>query len=60
VSRERAANFDEDALREAMGFLRAHGVRGYVTLNTIVFDAELANMEHAVRACAEAGRRLQP
>src|SRR5690606_17889521 len=31
------------------------GVKGYVTLNTLVFDAELASVEAAVRACAEAG-----
>jgi putative protease len=30
-------------------------VRGYVTLNTLVFDAELASVESAVRTCANAG-----
>ena len=38
-----------------MGELHASGVRGYVALNTLVFDAELASLESAVRACAQAG-----
>jgi putative protease len=38
-----------------MRFLHAHGVRGYVTLNTLVFDHEFATLEAAVRACAAAG-----
>src|SRR5437868_5436769 len=38
-----------------MGSLHQHGVKGYVTLNTLVFDAELPAVEAAVRACAEAG-----
>ncbi|MDF2697002.1 MAG: peptidase, partial [Labilithrix sp.] len=29
--------------------------RGYVTLNTLVFDEELESVEQAVRACAKAG-----
>jgi putative protease len=35
--------------------LHAHGVKGYVTLNTLVFDDELPAVERAVRACAAAG-----
>jgi len=54
-ARARATNFDAAALGETMGLLHAHGVRGYVTLNTLVFDAELPALEAAVRACAGAG-----
>jgi putative protease len=54
-ARARAVNFDPAALEGAMRELHAHGVRGYVTLNTLVFDEELAALESAVRACAEAG-----
>lgn len=54
-ARARAENFDASALALAMDFLHGHGVRGYVTLNTLVFDAELARVEDAVRACAEHG-----
>lgn len=54
-ARARAANFDAGALADTMRELHAHGVRGYVTLNTLVFDAEVAALEAAVRACAAAG-----
>jgi len=54
-ARARATNFDAAALGETMRELHASGVRGYVTLNTLVFDAELPSVEAAVRACAEAG-----
>jgi putative protease len=53
-ARARAANFDADELAATMRELHAHGVHGYVTLNTLVFDAELASLEAAVRACASA------
>jgi putative protease len=54
-ARARAANFDASALRETMRYLHEHGRRGYVTLNTLVFDEELGALELAIRACAEAG-----
>src|SRR3954454_3643361 len=54
-ARARAANFDVAGLAATMRSLHEHGVRGYVTLNTLVFDAELASVEAAVRACAAAG-----
>jgi U32 family peptidase len=52
-ARARAANFDD--VGETMRYLHAHGRRGYVTLNTLVFDDELPALEAAVRACAAAG-----
>lgn len=54
-ARARATNFEAGALGETFAYLHAHGVRGYVTLNTLVFDEELPMLEAAVRACAEAG-----
>lgn len=54
-ARARATNFDAAALGETMRWLHERGVRGYVTLNTLVFDHELASVEAAVRACAAAG-----
>jgi putative protease len=54
-ARARATNFDVAQLRETIGWLHDHGVKGYVTLNTLVFDEELEAVERAVRACAEAG-----
>ncbi len=54
-ARARATNFDAADLTATMRDLHTHGVRGYVALNTLVFDDELAPLEGAVRACAEAG-----
>jgi putative protease len=54
-ARARATNFDADELAATMRHLHDHGVRGYVTLNTLVFNAELPSVEAAVRACAAAG-----
>ena len=54
-ARARATNFETGALGETLSYLHGHGVRGYVTLNTLVFDDELPRLEAAVRACAEAG-----
>ncbi|HEY8077114.1 MAG TPA: U32 family peptidase, partial [Labilithrix sp.] len=54
-ARARATNFDAADLGATMRHLHEHGVKGYVTLNTLVFDAELASVEAALRACAEAG-----
>src|SRR6478672_10476631 len=54
-ARARATNFDAVELGATMRWLHEHGARGYVTLNTLVFDAELPSVEAAVRACAEAG-----
>ena len=42
-------------LAAAMAHLRRHGVKGYVALNTLLFDSELEAGERAIRACAEAG-----
>src|SRR5215475_6642189 len=54
-ARARATNFDAAELGATMRWLHERGAKGYVTLNTLVFDAELASVEAAVRACAEAG-----
>src|SRR5271163_4947412 len=54
-ARARATNFDAAELGATMRFLHDHGVRGYVTLNTLVFDDELGAVEAAIRTCAAAG-----
>ncbi len=54
-ARARAKNFATEALDETMRELHASGVRGYVALNTLVFDEELPAVEAQVRACSEAG-----
>ncbi len=53
-ARARATNFDPAALGETLAYLHGQGVKGYVTLNTLVFDDELPRLEAAVRACADA------
>ena len=53
-ARARARNFEPGDLPETMRFLHGRGVRGYVALNTLMFDSELARLEDQVRACAAA------
>lgn len=54
-ARARATNFDGDGLPEVMALLHRRGVRGYVTLNTLVFPRELPDLEEIIRGVAEAG-----
>src|SRR4029079_6159574 len=54
-ARARAKNFDAAELGETMRFLHAHGVKGYVTLNTLVFDDELPAVRGAIEACPRCG-----
>ena len=54
-ARMRAHNFTEADLPELMEFLRRRGVRGCVTLNTLVFENELADAEKYLRAMIAAG-----
>jgi putative protease len=51
-ARARAKNFDPSDLPETMRLLHQRRVRGYVALNTLMFDSELARLEEQVRACA--------
>ena len=54
-ARMRAHNFTEADLPKLMDFLHRRGVRGYVTLNTLVFENELAEAEKCLRAMIAAG-----
>ncbi|MFO0727861.1 MAG: DUF3656 domain-containing protein [Myxococcota bacterium] len=54
-ARARASNFDAKSLRTTLDELHGNGVRGYITLNTLVFDQELPAVENAIRAAAGAG-----
>jgi putative protease len=54
-ARARAVNFDLDELPDLMALLHRRGVRGYITLNTLVFPAELDGVETVVRRIALAG-----
>ena len=52
-ARARANNFGDDELPELMAELHERGVQGFVTLNTLVFDEELAAMERVIRHVAD-------
>ncbi len=54
-ARARASNFEDDALARALEHLHAHGRKGYVAINTLAFDVELASIEQAIRKVAAAG-----
>ncbi|NLM29054.1 MAG: peptidase U32 [Methanomicrobiales archaeon] len=43
-ARHYAANFSDDELRSAVDYAHLHGVRVYVTVNTLVSDAELPDV----------------
>src|SRR5690348_16744730 len=54
-ARARAANFDPAELPDVMRFLHARNVRGFVTLNTLIFPDELPAVADLVKRVAEAG-----
>ena len=54
-ARMRAHNFTEADLPKLMEFLHRRGARGYVTLNTLVFENELADAEKYLRTMIAAG-----
>lgn len=54
-ARARAANLALEELPEVMAELHRRGVKGYVTLNTLVFPAELEEAERIVREVTRAG-----
>lgn len=54
-ARARATNFDLGELPEVMATLHRRGAKGFVTLNTLSFPAELEGLERIIRAVAGAG-----
>jgi U32 family peptidase len=54
-ARMRAENFTEADLPELMKFLHHRGVKGYVTLNTLVFPQELREAERYLRTIITSG-----
>src|SRR4051812_43518215 len=54
-ARARATNLHLETLPEVMAFLHERSVRGYVTLNTLVFPSELKTVEHHIVQLTEAG-----
>lgn len=54
-ARARAGNFALESLDEAMEYLHRRAVRGYVTLNTLAFTAELGELESILRVLTACG-----
>lgn len=54
-ARARAQNFRGSELHETMQLIHERGRRGYLTLNTLVFDHELPDVERVVSCAADAG-----
>lgn len=54
-ARARAKNFSPEELPELMTLLHRRGLKGYVTVNTLVFSSELKTLEHHIRQIAAAG-----
>ncbi len=54
-ARHRATNFTLENLPDVMGFLHERNVKGYVTLNTLIFSAELPRLVEYVQSIAAAG-----
>ena len=54
-ARARAHNFGVEDLDELVAYLHTRGVRGFVTLNTLVFSDELARIEIVLQRIARSG-----
>ena len=54
-ARARAANFPRESLGEIMATLHARGVKGYLTVNTLIFPSELDDACSLVQMAATAG-----
>lgn len=54
-ARLRADNFSVRDLPQTMQTLHARGVKGYVTLNILIFQNELEEAADLLRACSQAG-----
>ncbi|MBE9006021.1 U32 family peptidase [Fortiea sp. LEGE XX443] len=54
-ARMRAQNFTEVDLPQLMKFLHLRGVKGYVTVNTLIFPQELAEAQQYLRTIIAAG-----
>ncbi|MBD2436574.1 U32 family peptidase [Nostoc sp. FACHB-110] len=54
-ARMRAQNFTEADLPQLMKFLHLRGVKGYVTVNTLIFPQELAQAQQYLRTIMAAG-----
>ena len=54
-ARSYADNFSDAEIRDAAMYCRLRNVKSYVTVNTLVFDKEQAELDDYIRVLAEAG-----
>ena len=54
-ARARASNFAIDELSDVMKYLHERGCKGYLVVNILVFDEEMARLEPLIRRVAAAG-----
>lgn len=52
-ARRFAEKFEGDALRRAVGYCHARGVKVYITMNTLLWDEELDNAAETIREIGE-------
>ncbi len=53
-ARASAQNFDKEELKKAVAYCHIHGVKLYVTLNTLVFDDEFEKLKNAIITAVQA------
>lgn len=53
-ARTSAKNFDDDELKKAVAYCHIHGVKVYVTINTLIFDDEFEQLKSAIITAANA------
>lgn len=53
-ARASAKNFDSAELKEAVAYCHIHGVKVYVTINTVIFDDEYEELKSAIVEAAKA------
>ncbi len=54
-ARRNAKNFNDEELKNAVAYCHAYGVKVYVTLNTLVTDRELSEVQKGLRSIADSG-----
>ena len=54
-ARQSAANFDTDEMKKAAELCHLHGVKLYLTVNTILLDEEIKGFAEYIEAAAKAG-----
>lgn len=54
-ARQNAANFSTEEINMAVMYCHLHGVKVYVTVNTIIFDSEIKSFCDFICSCAEIG-----